>query len=240
MKPVIGISANLMTISEGFFSVKQKVSLNNSYIHAVEKAGGVPVVIPVNVCEENIREQVNRVDGILLSGGIDVSPIIYNEEPHRKLGEISQELDTFNMLMIKIALELNKPILGICRGIQMLNVALGGTLYQDIEYIDGSYIKHCQQAAPYEGTHAIKIIPGNDLSNILGEKAYVNSYHHQSIKKLGDGLRAIAYSKDSVIEAVEKKGDLFVMGVQWHPEVMVDYSEEMLDIFKLLIKKCSK
>lgn len=240
MKPFVGILGNIMTMKEEGFAGQERGYLNNTYINAVEKANGVPIIIPVTTNEENIRAQISKMDGILLSGGVDIDPILYNEEPREKLGTVNPTLDEFNLIAIKIALELNKPILGICRGLQVLNVVLGGTLYQDLDYIDGSYIKHAQNSKPYSGTHSIKIDDRSVLKEILGENVYVNSYHHQSIKDLGNGLRAIAYSCDGIIEAVEKIDSNFVIGVQWHPESMVNHCDKMLNLFRCFVNSCER
>lgn len=239
MKPLIGILANLAPIDSGAFNGLERVHLPNSYVHAVEKAGGVPVVIPVNTNVENIKAQVEAMDGIIISGGEDVNPIIYKEEPVKELGYIYPTIDEFDIEAINVALELDKPILGICRGLQVLNVALGGSLYQDLKYVKGSNIKHNQQTKPYLGTHCIDIKENSILKEIINEKVLVNSYHHQSIKTLGNKLKPIAYSNDGVIEAIQKENQKFVLGVQWHPELMVDNSESMLNIFKRFISECS-
>ena len=238
MKPLIGILANLATIDSGVFNGLERVHLPNAYVHAVEKAGGVPVVIPVNTNKENIKYQIAAMDGILISGGEDVNPIVYKEEPSRELGYVHPTIDEFDIEAIKIALELKKPILGICRGLQILNVALGGSLYQDLKYIKGSYIKHSQEAKTYTGTHYINIKESSILYNIIKEKTLVNSYHHQSIKTLGSNLKVIAYSSDGVIEAIQKENEKFVVGVQWHPELMVDHDAGMLNLFKEFIDNC--
>lgn len=238
MKPLIGILANLATIDKGAFTGIERVHLTNSYIHAVEKAGGVPIVIPVNENKENIKIQIEAMDGIIISGGDDVTPMLYKEEPVRELGYVYQVADEFDIEAIKVALEQDKPILGICRGLQILNVALGGSLYQDLKYIKGSHIQHNQQTKPYLGTHYIDIKEDSILKEIINEKILVNSYHHQSVKTLGSNLKVIAYSNDGVIEAVQRIGKKFVLGVQWHPELMVDHSEHMLNIFKRFIEEC--
>ena len=237
MKPLIGILANLTTIKSGVFTGIESVHLTNSYIYAVEKAGGVPIVIPVNKNKDNIKIQIEAMDGIIVSGGGDVNPILYQEEPVKELDYIYQDIDEFDIQVINVALENNKPILGICRGLQVLNVALGGSLYQDLKYIKSSHLKHNQQAKPYLGTHYIDIKENSILKQVINKKVLVNSYHHQSVKTLGNNLKVTAYSNDGVIEAIEKVGEKFVLGVQWHPELMVDYSEDMLNIFKRFIKE---
>lgn len=240
MKPVIGILGNVEVLKDGAFIGNKRSYLTNTYVNAVEKSGGVPIIIPVNTVDENIGEQVKRIDGIILSGGIDVNPSLYNEDPKNKLGFISPDLDEFNLKIIQNALSQNKPILGICRGLQILNVALGGSLHQDLSYIDNCNIKHVQDCPSCEGTHLIKVDEGSKLRDILGDEIYVNSYHHQSIKKLGENLRGVAYSNDKIIEAVEKDSDEFVVGVQFHPEAMVETSQEMLNLFRYFINECEK
>ena len=234
MKPIIGILSNVSD-KEDESSGIERVFVNNSYVNAVEKAGGVPIIIPVNTQRENIKRQIELVDGIIISGGGDVNPILYNEEPTKEMGCFHPDIDEFDIIAIKIAIELKKTILGICRGIQVLNVALGGTLYQDLSHIKENYIKHTQQTKRYMGSHTVKIIEDSILNHILGTEVVVNSYHHQSVKDLGDGLIDTAYSKDGVIEAIEMKDEKFVVGVQWHPESMVDHDENMLNLFKEFI-----
>lgn len=238
MKPLIGVLARLATIDSGAFNGLERINLTNAYINAIEKAGGVPIVIPANTNKENIKAQVSAMDGIIISGGDDVNTNIYKEEPFKELGYINPILDEFDIEVTKIALELDKPILGICRGLQVLNVALGGSLYQDLKYIKGCHIKHNQETKPYLGTHYIDIKENSILKDIIKDKVLVNSYHHQSIKTLGSNLKVIAYSNDGVIEAVQKENEKFVLGVQWHPELMVDYSSHMLNLFKRFIDEC--
>lgn len=238
MKPIIGILGNLITMENGMFPGMERSYVNNDYINAVMKGGGIPFIIPVNTNEEVIRRQIEQVDGVLISGGWDVNPLLYGEEPKNDMTFIYPEVDTFDLEAIKIALELDKPILGICRGLQILNVALKGSINQDINLVEGNFIKHQQQAKRHVGTHTIDVLENSKLEAVLGKCLQVNSYHHQSINILGEGLKAIAYSKDKVIEAVEKENAKFVVGVQWHPEMMVDYNEKMVKLFKEFIKQC--
>lgn len=238
MKPIIGILSNLTMPEEEVSSGIEKVFVNSSYVNAVEKSGGVPIIIPVNSNEENIRRQIELVDGIVISGGIDVNPILYKEEPTKDMGYFHPDIDEFDLIAINIGLELKKPILGICRGIQVLNVALGGSLYQDISNIKDCYVKHMQHGKKYVGTHSIRVEDDSILYDILGGELLVNSYHHQSIKDVAKELIPIAYSKDRVIEAVQMKNAKFVVGVEWHPELMVDYDHRMLNLFKRFIEAC--
>lgn len=235
-KPIIGINSSRVIKHETAYSHSVIESLGNDYVESVIKAGGIPIILPILSDEESIRRQIELLDGIILSGGIDINPLLYNEEPSPKLGYIFPDKDNFDILIAKIACELNKPILAICRGHQILNVAFGGTLYQDLSEIDGCYIKHQQQSKDGAVTHTVDIIEGSILHSILGNSIISNSFHHQAIKDLAPGFIATAYSKDNIIEAIEKTGDQFVVGVQFHPEIMTAYNNiNALKIFEAFI-----
>ncbi|HBE9250259.1 gamma-glutamyl-gamma-aminobutyrate hydrolase family protein [Clostridioides difficile] len=239
MKPIIGILGNLIIMENGMFPGLERSYVNNDYINAVLKGGGSLVIIPVNTDKEVIKKQIEMVDGVLISGGWDVNPQLYGEETREETTFIYPEVDEFDLITISIALELKKPILGVCRGLQILNVSLGGTLYQDNNLIEGSYIKHTQSSKRHVATHKVDVKEGSILEGILGKQLLTNSYHHQSVNQLGKGLKAIAYSKDGIIEAIEKEEENFVVGVQWHPEMMVDYCDKMEKLFKYFINICS-
>lgn len=240
MKPVIGILSNVSMSELEDCSSLEKTFVNSSYVTAVIKSGGIPLVIPVNTDEDIVKYQIKLCQGIIISGGIDINPILYNEEPVNGMGSFNPDLDTFDILSIKEAINRDIPILGICRGIQILNVALGGTLYQDIGLCEGNFIKHMQQTKKHVPTHSIKIVKDSLLSSILGEETYVNSYHHQCIKDLAEGFKVVAYSKDGIIEAIEMKNTEFVLGVEWHPELMIENDEKMMNLFYKFIQVCSK
>ena len=234
MKPIIGILANTKTTS----TANEEIHLNCSYINAIEKGGGIPIIIPISTDEDNIKSTIEKVDGLLIPGGVDVNPLYYNEEPQILLGEINGRLDEFNLIATKIALELNKPILGICRGAQVLNICLGGTIYQDISYTNKNFVKHSQNAKGNIKTHSVEIVNSELLESILGKEIDVNSFHHQIVKDLVKNLKASAYSKDGIIEAIEKEDAKFVVGIQWHPELLVDNCDKMLNLFKTFVNKC--
>jgi len=235
-KPIIGINSTRVIKHETPYSHSVIESLSNDYVESVIKAGGVPVILPILSDEESIRRQIELLDGVLLSGGVDINPLVYNEEPSPKLGYIFPDKDTFDLLIVKIAYELKKPILAICRGHQILNIAFGGTLYQDLSDMEGSYIKHQQQTKDGAASHTIDIIDGSILHNILGSSIITNSFHHQAIKDLAPGFKVSAYSKDNVIEAIEKCNENFVIGVQFHPEIMATYNDDnMLKLFQSFI-----
>jgi len=239
-KPIIGINSSRVIKHETPYSHSVIESLSNDYVESVIKAGGIPIILPILCDEESIRRQLQLLDGVILSGGVDINPLVYNEEPSPKLGYIFPDKDTFDLLIVKIACELNKPILAICRGHQILNIAFGGTLYQDLSDMEDCYIKHQQQTKDGAATHTIDITPNSILHSILGSSIVTNTFHHQAIKDLAPGFKVTAYSKDNVIEAIEKCDKKFVVGVQFHPEIMTAYNDKnMLKLFEAFITAAS-
>ena len=213
-----------------------------SYVDAVYKSGGIPITLPILKDVSAIREQVKLLDGLILSGGRDVDPHFYGEEPLEKLESIFPERDVHEMALIRTAIDLKKPIFAICRGMQILNVTYGGTLYQDISYAPGEHIKHYQIGSPYQATHSIKIDKSSTLFRMADklEVERVNSFHHQALKQVAKGLKVVATAPDGIIEAVERENEdgLFVIGVQFHPEMMFDKSTFARGIFKKFINIC--
>ncbi|MBV7275180.1 gamma-glutamyl-gamma-aminobutyrate hydrolase family protein [Clostridiaceae bacterium UIB06] len=238
-KPLIGIIGNLLIDQGGMFPGYERAYVNNDYVQSVAMAGGIPFILPLITDYETIKKQIETVDALIISGGYDVNPLIYGEEPIEQQGFLCPERDEYDIKVIKIALELKKPILGVCRGLQILNAALGGTLHQDTSMIEESYIKHHQSSRPDVSSHTVNVVKGTKLYDILGEKVFTNSFHHQAIKELASGFKISAKAKDGVIEAIEKE-EGFIIGVQWHPEMMASKDSKMLDLFKELIKQCNK
>lgn len=238
MKPVIGISGSILINKGNAFSGYRRSYVNQDYVEAVLRAGAIPFIIPFNEDLEATREMVEKVDGIILSGGHDVNPYYYGEDPMLKIGELFPERDVFDMELYKTAIELKKPIFGICRGYQIINVINGGTLYQDLSYADFVKIKHDQVDNPTQATHFVELEEGTFLKNILGEKYKVNSFHHQILKDVAPGFKVVAKSSDGVIESIEKiTEDNFVIGVQWHPEMLSASNEKSQAIFNEFVKK---
>jgi putative glutamine amidotransferase len=202
------------------------IKIYEGYVEAITKAGGMPILLPGNDIQE-IPSILDMVDGIMLIGGQDVDPYLYGEAPHMKIGSVNPRRDEFELELCRRALDRNVRILGICRGIQILNVAAGGTLYQDIssQWEKGEPINHNQKGPKWFGSHMVEVVPDSRLYKILGEKNIrVNSFHHQAVKDIPKGFRVVASSSDGVIEAIEGTYDTFVLGVQWHPERMTkDY-----------------
>lgn len=239
-KPVIGISGSLIIDSSGSFAGYKRSYVNNDYILSVIKNGGIPFIIPFNENEEVIKEQIEMVDGLLLSGGQDVAPKNYGEEPTPKLGDIFPERDDFEYALLKAALEAKKPILGICRGLQIINTYFNGSLYQDLSYIGTEVLKHNQVNSPSMVTHSVTLDKSSKLFDIFGEeKIRVNSFHHQAVKKVGDGLAISAKAPDGVVEAIEKNDYPFLVAVQWHPEMLHVTVEMMNKLFISFIKEAS-
>ncbi|MCY7009144.1 gamma-glutamyl-gamma-aminobutyrate hydrolase family protein [Fusobacterium simiae] len=242
-KPIIGISASMIYEEKDELFLGDKYScVAYSYIDAVYKSGGIPVTLPILKDVSAIREQVKLLDGLILSGGRDVDPHFYGEEPLEKLEAIFPERDVHETALIKAAIDLKKPIFAICRGMQILNVTYGGNLYQDISYAPGEHIKHYQIGSPYQATHSIKIDKHSTLFRMADklEVERVNSFHHQALKKVADRLKVVATAPDGIIEAVEGENEdgLFIIGVQFHPEMMYDKSTFARGMFKKFINIC--
>ena len=214
-----------------------RINSNDNYVMSVSRAGGIPYILPVVSDLQSIKKQVESMDAIVLSGGYDINPLIYGEEPATGLGTICPERDDYDINVAKFSLEMNKPLLGVCRGLQVLNVASGGTLIQDISAIKEN-LKHLQSAKPDLATHTIDIETETNLHRIIGKSAGVNSFHHQAAKKIAPGYLVSARSKDGIVEAIEKE-DGFAVGVQWHPEIMAVSDDAMLGLFRALILQCT-
>lgn len=226
MKPRIGIVGNVFTGDSEIFYHNHATYTFQGNIDAITQAGGLPVVIPIQ-SEELAGEYFENIDGLFLPGGQDVTPNLYGQEPDSLLKTTSLKRDKFELALFKLAWETHKPILGICRGVQLINVALGGTLYQDQSLMKRSVTVEHDQAPEFLGnvaTHVVKV-DGN-LQKVLGNKILVNSLHHQMIKQLAKPLESLARAEDGVIEAVQSKDAVHpLLGIQWHPEMMLDHPE---------------
>lgn len=223
--------------------------MGQAYLSAVIAVGGVPVLLPLGLDEARLSRALARADALLLAGGEDMAPALFGEEPHPKLGVVDAERDAAEMALARQALEMGMPLLAICRGIQVLNVAAGGTLFQDIgSQIDGALKHDCfYPAYPRDHiAHTVEIAPGSRLAAIVAQDAIlrsgvpVNSLHHQAIKALGAGLRVVARAPDGIVEAVEGTGAAWVLGVQWHPEELAPARADMRAIFRAFVEAAGR
>lgn len=196
--------------------------LPDKYYKVIHQCGGYPLGIPVINDEAYINRVLDTIDGLVIPGGGDVHPKFYNEPMTDLVMDVDETVDQFHINLILKALERKMPILAICRGHQVLNVALGGSLYQDLSLFNGNNVLLHDQTKigiPYHETlHEVTFEDGSILASLFGRKMHVNSFHHQAIKDLGKGLKTVAYTSDGVIEAVELEGRKDVISVQWHPE----------------------
>ena len=247
MKSIIGITANFSYNDEiGIQAnlggrLQQWQLIADDYIKSIEQAGGIPIIIPLYEDTDNIKEIINIIDGIVFTGGNDIDPQYYGEDFQDVIGEIVPERDKQEIELAKdIIFNKKMPVLGICRGNQIINVACGGTLYQDMK--KNGITNHFFLSSPkYHGVHDVKIKKDSRLNRSLGKELLdVNSYHHQVVKDVADNLEAVAVTKDGIIEAIEIKDDRFVLGLQWHPEMMATHHEDQRKIFKAFVGACKE
>jgi putative glutamine amidotransferase len=193
--------------------------MREDYVRSVEQAGAVPVVLPP-VSPGDVPALLDRLDGVLLSGGVDVDPVLYGQAPHPKLGRVNRRRDDFELALTREALRRDVPILAICRGHQVLNVATGGTLVQHVPSLIGGVVQHDGRGPRWRRAHRVEVTAPSRLHEILGQDALsVNSIHHQAVDRVGEDLVVSARSpEDGVVEGLEMPGRRFVVSVQWHPE----------------------
>lgn len=217
MTPVIGITCSTLVLRD--MRGVSRFALSNYYVRCVTEAGGLPLMLP-NVHPETAMSYLSRLDGLILSGGLDVDPIFYDQEPLPDLGKVDQVRDAFELELSKSARDQGIPMLAICRGVQVMNVAFGGTLLQHIPtQVDGA-LRHDQDTIRSDAvSHSVDIVPGTHLHEIAGTvRTRVNSFHHQSVDQPAEGFEVSARALDGVIEGIEDPQHPFCVGVQWHPE----------------------
>jgi putative glutamine amidotransferase len=225
-----------VTTSATVDAIPARAYTNAAYIDAVQRAGGVPVLLPPQLVSPARDALWSRLDALLLTGGGDVDPARYGQPPHPTVYEICAARDDLELDLTRRALDEGLPFLAICRGIQVLNVALGGTLVQDVASATGSLIQHSQKDKRSVPTHAVKVDTASRLAGILGCAALeVNTLHHQSIDRPGDGLRIVAHAPDGVAEGAEVPAHSFAVAVQWHPEELVGQDAAARNLFDALM-----
>ena len=236
MKPRIGVTCG--TVPDG-----GTLALDLEYVEALLRAGAIPLVLAPDLPEESLPEILENLDGLLLSGGPDVDPVHFGEEPLPGLGRIDPGRDRVELGLARLALAAGMPILGICRGAQVLNIAAGGDIFQDLPSQAESLLRHVQQPTPMTyPTHAIRVEKGCRLRSVTGtETLRVNTWHHQAVRKVAPGFAVSATAEDGVIEAIEKTGAPFVMGVQFHPESMArGGSQSATLLFEAFVKSARR
>lgn len=215
--PIIGITSS--RIPQRY--VRSQIGVTEAYVQAVSRAGGLPMIIPLGLPEAHLLQILSRLDGLLFSGGGDMHPHTYGSQHHSKVSGIDEDRDRTEMFLLRQARLMDLPVMGICRGLQVINVALGGTLYEDIQEQRPGAIQHqFFGLRPRDHrAHPVAVTAGSLLSDLLGqENPTVNSLHHQGIRELAEGLTATAFAPDGLIEAFEVPGSRFTLAVQWHPE----------------------
>lgn len=228
----------LIGITPGFMDEKERIFISKGYVEGINKAGGIAVLLPLSEEEAVLEAALDMCGGFLLSGGSDIDARYYGEANYNFNGKINPVRDRMEVYIAKQAVAEGKPVLGICRGIQVLNTALGGSLYQDIhsQIKERDLLKHSQEAPEWYPIHDVTVKKDSRLWRCYGKDVLgVNSFHHQAVKVPGKGLIPAAWSADGIIEAVEHESQVFAVGVQWHPELMWQKDIEALKLFEAFI-----
>lgn len=230
-QPLIG----MVEMGSGLFRRYMK----SKYINALSSCGAQPVLLPDSCEEDALRNAFASCNGLLLPGGADINPSLYGETPHAKCGSPNAVRDTAEPYLLKLALEQGKPVLGICRGCQMLNVALGGSLWQDIGEMDGKHSEHMSFLRRGRHVHTVTLTGSGLLPHTNGRSVQgVNTMHHQAIRRLAPCLETAAVSGDGIVEALQMKDGSFLLGVQWHPEHLFPKDSFARDIFRSFADAC--
>ncbi len=227
----------IIAISPLWDEEKKSMWMLPGYFGGLEQAGATPIMLPLTDNEEELRQLADLADGFLIPGGQDVNPALYGEEPQEKTIEISPIKDSAEQTFLTFMLQQDKPVLGICRGIQLLNVRYGGTLYQDLP--NEIHQKH-QMDPPYNMFwHMVNLIPDTPISEIIGRDTLeVNSIHHQAIHEVAPSMKVMAVTEQNVVEGIYDPNHKFVLGIQWHPEYLYERDKESRKIFQAFVNAC--
>ena len=240
-RPVIGMSTGRMAVDYGPVPQYPLTYVPVDYVEAVLDAGGLPMplaMLDVALYDGVAGEQLAHCDGLLLSGGVDISPATYGEQPHPGLNATTPDRDTHELALLAEARRRGMPVLAICRGIQLVNVAYGGTLYQDIPAQVAGAIQHSQRSARHLPSHDVTVTGPSRLHGLVGSSIAVTSFHHQAVKDLGAGLDVVATATDGIIEAVEASDHPWLVAVQWHPEMSHAADAPSRKIFEAFVAQC--
>jgi len=237
--PLIGITPDVASFGD---KAERLIVLQERYARAVQDAGAVPLVLPVMPAPARMRRAIESIDGLLVSGGnFDINPRLYGEEPIKAMRNILAERTQFELGLIELALERDMPVLGVCGGAQAINVALGGSLYQDIRTQIAGAAEHERGSIKDTGGHAVAIVKETKLRKIVGRDSLeVNTTHHQAVKNLGKNLIVNAAASDRIVEGIESRRHTFVLGVQWHPEFLVPRDPAQKKLFAAFVQACSR
>jgi putative glutamine amidotransferase len=239
-RPLIGITPDVSTTPRSGGKSEPVIVLQERYARAIEQAGALPLILPILPSPASMRRVVGTLDGIVVSGGnFDIHPKFYREKPLKALGYLKEARTEFELELISLALKRDMPILGVCGGAQAINVALGGSLYQDIATQFDGAVEHQRGELKDRGGHKVEIHGGTKLREIVGKASLeVNTTHHQAVKAAGKDLIVNAIAVDCIIEGIESAAHTFVLGVQWHPEFLVHRDRAQRKIFAALVRAC--
>lgn len=235
-KPFIGLTPSNDTETND-------LKMRPTYIRALTAAGAIPAVLPLTACNGDLKQLVETFDGFLFTGGPDVHPFLFGEETHARCGSVSSRRDQMELLLLSLVMEAKKPILGICRGVQLINIGLGGTIWQDIgEQTKGSFsLAHSQPFSFTLPSHKVALTANTRLFKLSGRDTLaVNSMHHQAVRDVAPDLTISAVSSDSLTEAVEMTGYPFLIGVQWHPEYLWKTDPAAFRLFQEFVNACRR
>lgn len=243
MQPVIGIAGLTLQSSGGPFLAAERVFTGSTNVRAILENGGLPLLLPAAALAQDAQALLSVCDGLLIPGGEDMTPWYYGEEPLPVIGAFRPEIDEAWLAAVKAAAEQHKPILGICKGHQTINVAFGGSLYQDLSLQEKALgrpvIQHFQHYSRSYLTHHVQVEADSHLSKVVGAgRIKTNSMHHQSVKQVAEGFRAVSFADDGTVEAIEN-ADGSIVGVQWHPEDLTQSAPVMNRLFVDLIEKAA-
>lgn len=233
-KPLIGLTPSHHTKEDD-------LSMRPTYLRAVLAAGGIPVVLPLEVSKEDLEQLTDTLDGVIFTGGPDIHPFSFGEETHALCGDVSIKRDNMEMSLLEIVMNKKKPILGICRGIQLINIALGGDIYQDLasQFPEQFPIAHKQPFAYKLYAHKVLVVEGSLLHRITGAVSLdVNSMHHQAVRRVAPCLTISGYGPNQLIEALEMSDYPYLVAVQWHPEHLWPEDDSSMKLFRSFIEAC--